>query len=403
MRRATLLILSYAPLLGLAGCPSAGSKPPGNAASQAAQPIVFQLQQQDDSLQDQRFRTLLDFEHEGDLVFAQVDGNKSIARVAHTGSGSLAMSGATATFRVSSVLFSTKLPGAWTLLGTYVQPQIDTPATAELLSGDRVIARSRNTIAAGRWSFAGVDLTAPEVAQALEGTTHLSLRMTFDAAGGIATTHIDDVLLIDNAKTLLDTLAAGPGGWKISRRGHTTTIDAPNRFKVDVQVAASSDKGWLLAEYSPMRVVLRSAGPVKTWVLYNDGRFIQDGKLTVKGASGEGVAESHADPATIAIDESAGKLDAFSDGDRDNDGYNESLGAYQVTARAPRLPIRIQPGRTPMASPVFEIRNLPPGEVTANVEGRLLETAARLPDGRVLLNVPLRVDRPMTITVRAAP
>ncbi len=397
-----LSFLLIASTLMLAGCPS--SQSPVAARAPGAQPIAFQLQQQDDSLQDQRVRTLLDFESESDLVFAVPAGTIGLDRAAHTGSSALRLQGSSVTFKVSSVLFGTKFPENWTLLGGYVRPQFDTPVTVELWSGQTVVARSRTTVQASRWTFVGVDLTASDnKSLAAAGSEPLRLQMTFESVGALAGTNIDDVLLIDNNKTLLDTLASGAGGWKISRRGYTTTIDAPGRFKIDALAAATNDKGWLLSELGAMRVILRSAGPVKYWVLYNDGRFIEDGRLSVKGASGAAVIESHARPADVEVDEATGKLDVHTEGDANNDGYNELRGSYQLVARAPRLQLKIKPAGVPAAAPVLEIRGLPPGDVSAMVEGRLIEPSFRLPDGRVLLTLPLHIDRPMAVTVRSTP
>jgi hypothetical protein len=105
----------------------------------------------------------------------------------------------------------------------------------------------------------------------------------------------------------------------------------------------------------------------------------------------------------IKPDEATAQLRAHTPGDADNDGYNELSGSYQLAARVPRVQFTIVPQRVPCVAPIFEITGLPAGEVSAMVEGRLIETVERLSDGRVLLRLPLNIDRTMNVTVRSIP
>lgn len=385
----------------LTGCPS--SQMIDNRLDRDKKPLLFQLQDQDDSLQDQRVRTLLDFEHESDLVFTESEGPVSVSSLAQTGKFSLQFSQPVITFRIHSVLFSTPFPGEWTLLGAYARPQMDTGVEVQLLDGENVLARTHKTIPAGRWSFAGIDLTRHLSVIQASPEKRFRLRMIFDSAGGLATTLIDNVLLINNTRTLLDTRSNETTGWLIRRVGYSTRIEAPGRFHIEALTPAASDSGWILSEYSATRVILQSAGPIRTWVLYSDGRMIQDGQIRIQGSLDPDVAEAHKTPAVIQPDETTVTLRMHTPGDSDNDGYNEMLGSYQLSAKGPRVQFTLRPGAVPCVAPYFEISDFPPGSVTAMVEGRLIESAERLPDGRVLLRLPLRVDRPMTITVRSQP
>ncbi len=399
MRLATAILLITCGLLS--GCQPRPPVP--RAAGATAKPLVFQLQQQDDSLQDQRIRTLLDFENESDLVFAQSDSKIAIDPLAHTGKSAMRVDGTSVIFRIYSILFDTDFPGNWTLLGAYVRPQVNTPVLAELLAGGQVVASTRNTIPADRWSFAGIDISRLNTAVISSARERLMFRLTFESAGALATTLIDNVVLIDNRKTLIDTMESDRLGWKISRCGYITTIDAPGRFKIDAVAAATHDKGWVLSEYSALRAVLRSAGAIKTWVLYRDGRCIEDGRMTVKGAKGDAAIAAHLKPALVAVDETTGKLNRHTEGDLDNDGYNERLGAYQIDATVARVQLKITHAGVDAASPVFEIAGMPDGKLSATVEGRLIQSASRLGDGKVLVVIPLLIDRPMSITVVSIP
>src|SRR5690349_13524809 len=105
-------------LLGLlvAGC--TGTQPP--PAAPGRQPIGLQLQQQDDSLSGQRFRTLLDFEQNDDVVF--VTAPADIAVGGHTGASCVRVAAPSSTIKIGSLLYGSKLPGGWTLIGAYVRP-----------------------------------------------------------------------------------------------------------------------------------------------------------------------------------------------------------------------------------------------------------------------------------------
>jgi hypothetical protein len=64
-----------------------------------------------------------------------------------------------------------------------------------------------------------------------------------------------------------------------------------------------------------------------------------------------------------------------------------------------RVQITLVP-RAPVVTPAIEIKQLPPGEVLVTVEGRLIERTIRLDDGTLLIDLPLRFERPATIDVR---
>lgn len=364
-------------------------------------PLLFQLQEQDQSLENQRIRTLLDFEHESDLVFTESESPISLSSLAQTGQFSLQFSDPVVTFRIYSVLFSTAFPGDWTLLGAYARPQTDTSVQTQLLDGETVLAQSRKTIPAGRWTFVGIDLTRRLAEIQSSKDKQFRFRVIFDASGGLATTLIDNVVLINNTQTLLDTRSNPIMGWVIRQQGYTTQIEAPGRFNIKALTPAAIDSGWVVSEYNSTRIILRSAKPVRTWVLYSDGRVIQDGQIRIHGSLETDVSAAHQTPAVIQPDETTVTLRVHTPGDSDNDGYNEVLGAYQLSAKGARIQFTLRPQSVPCVAPFFEISDLPSGVVTAMVEGRLIDSAERLSDGRVLLRLPLRIDRPMTITVRS--
>jgi hypothetical protein len=93
-------------------------------------------------------------------------------------------------------------------------------------------------------------------------------------------------------------------------------------------------------------------------------------------------------------------VDRNSAGDADNDGYNEARGAYQIRAAGPRLEIGFAPRTPTVMRPVFEVTGMPAGKAVVTIEGRLVEGPERLPDGTLLIDIPARVNRPTTVSVK---
>jgi hypothetical protein len=90
-----------------------------------------------------------------------------------------------------------------------------------------------------------------------------------------------------------------------------------------------------------------------------------------------------------------------SPGDADGDGFNESTGSLEVRALSDRVRLRVRPiedGVVP--SGLIEVSNLGAGEVRATLAGRLMREVVRLPDGRVLVGLDVRIDRESDVEIR---
>jgi len=85
--------------------------------------------------------------------------------------------------------------------------------------------------------------------------------------------------------------------------------------------------------------------------------------------------------------------------DKNNDGYNEARGSYQLIAKGSRFEVMLKPATRLLARPVLEIANLPAGSALATVEGQLVEKTTRLPSGNLLVEIPLILERPTTVNV----
>lgn len=372
-------------LLALSGCNTA--PPPARTS------LGSELKKQDDQLVGQRFRTLLDFESDADLVFTKAEGACHRTAQGHTGeAGFYAEQGVS--FKIDPLLYGTKLPAAWTLLGVYVRAPADEMAMAQLLIDHHVAAEFSRQIGGGGWAFVGIDLTAGALGNQLNSAGSVTLRMNAREA------EYDDVLLVDNTRTLICP-AEADAGWQIIQRGGSLKITSAGRFATSIPLAAAAADGWSIDELSPLRLRLHTD---RRWMtLRCDGRYAANDGSGLLQQSGSSMAVAWNQPtAELDIDEADGRLDRDTDGDANNDGYNEKLGAFQVRAAGPRLAFKLTPGSTPMQSPLIEISGLPGGDLKVLMEGKIVNTVCRLPGGHVLVLLPFTLDRLTEVTVRSS-
>jgi hypothetical protein len=149
-------------------------------------------------------------------------------------------------------------------------------------------------------------------------------------------------------------------------------------------------------------VRFRSSGPQKSVTIYSDGRAFWDGEYRPVSASAADpiFVQQHVSPARVEVPEEFGRLDRDTPGDADNDGYNESRGAYSIQAAGPRLELTLTPRTAALMRPVLEVHGLPPGKALVTVEGRLIESVLRLEDGTLLIGIPARINRTTRISVK---
>ena len=342
-----------------------------------------QLQKQDADLIGQQFRTLLDFEHPQDFVF--VSPTFAGQNAGHTGKTAL-LADKSATVNVSSLLYGAALPGAWTLVGGYVRGG-GGRVSAVLLADGREIARTTRAAPNGVDLFAAVDLTTDACRRTLPKAKTIELRL--ETAGQFA---LDDVMLVDNRRTLVDTAAEPKLGWTVRVDGLSLSLHSA-AFQTTVPLVSGDVGGWAIDEANAVRVRLRdSAGSI--WTILPDGRSVREGHMT--SLAGRRAAAA---PADVTVDESTGRLDRETAGDIDNDGYNERRGAYQLVAAGPRMKLRLSPHGPSADPPVLEIRGLPAEHTTVTVDGRLIDQTARLSDGTLLVLVPVTLAKTVELTV----
>ena len=394
-----IVVLSLAVLM--AGCP------PRHAAPVANEPIGLQLQRARPELKAQRFTVLLDFEAESDAVFAQqARGRATLDRArAHTGRQSLRSDGGGAmAIMLSSVIGPREFPAQWTLLGVQALASRPAVVTLTLQQGERTLAVNSAALQPNQWTPAMIDLAAMgEQNQLVGGEEPLMLTVSLDSAAA-GPLWIDDLMLIDNTQVLVaDSGEAVSAQWSIKRRGLQVIGEARGRFSFAMPTQSGDGKSWLLREANALRARFSSADEQRHVVIYADGRAFWDGRYEAIGRPAREFAElaaGHASPAELMVAGEVGRVVRRSEGDANNDGYNERRGAYQLLATGPRFEVQIRPQTTPLLWPVLEIAGLPEGKVLATVEGRLVERIVRLENGDVLMILPVRVERPTKVNVR---
>lgn len=215
--------------------------------------------------------------------------------------------------------------------------------------------------------------------------------------------YCDDIVLVDNHHTFVDTRAGGTDGWAIARCGLAYVVERPNHFGFAIYTAEAQQGGWSIIECNESRVCFASRGRPSSYTVYADGRSYCDGLLKPVDASlanASEIARAHQSPAELSVPENLGRINRNSAGDADNDGYNESVGAYQLIATGARFEVTLSPQSAAVPRPVLEIANLPPGQLLVTMEGQLIQNAHRLENGNVLIDLPARLTRPTLVNVR---
>jgi len=382
MRHGSLSILAFPLLVALACTPQRVPAPP--ATSISAQ--VLQ-----DSSPRQRTSLLLDFESSRDLAFVDTIPTKAQIDLknARSGSASLLLAGeGVATIKLSSLLRGRKFPGDWTLLCVDVGYAGAETIVVTLKSDGRTIAaetfhKGKNP---GVWEYDRVRLSLTRHPELLKGN------LTLEIAGGGGGFFVDRLALVDDTKTLVS--VEGSDGWTVTEAGRQIVLAAPNRFELKI-----ADR-WKVDEANKVRTAL--LGEDGIWSMYADGRAYRQGRyepILKLPDLHEALQAAHESPAEIEVSDDQGRVDRTTGGDVNNDGYNESLGAYQVRATAAAVAVKFIP-RAPVVMPVLQISGLPDGEVLVTLEGRLLERVIRLKDGTLLIDLRVRFDRPVVVDVR---
>jgi hypothetical protein len=388
--------------IALAGCAPERVEP-------VMEPIGLQLVKMEPSLKGERFSNLLAGEEDSDLVFLSTNAAlaRRDAKRSHTGRSSIQIPTGVGrvTIKLSSLLAGQNFPADWTLVGMYLYATRPTTASLSYWEGEQMLAAGSATLRGSKWTPLFVDVASINPASHAPATLaspNLVLVLDLDGPG---TVWLDDLMLVDNTKQLDSEKEAGQtfDSWSIQRKGYQIVGEAPGRFRFAFATPERSDQGWTVHEANAMRLWLTSNGTKKNEVIYSDGRAYVDGEYSAIGLPAKAdptLAEQHQSPAELTVAPELGRVVRQTEGDLNNDGYNELTGTYELLAVGPRFEVRIAPRTARLSRPVLQIRGLPPGKVLANLEGRMVERIVRLDDGTVLMELPARIERPTTLSLR---
>ncbi|MBC8107616.1 MAG: hypothetical protein H7Z14_13580 [Anaerolineae bacterium] len=419
----------------LGGCALFEASPPPIDLQQ--EPIAQQLVRKMPSLRTQRFSTLLDFELDTDAVFvAMQPPGRMVWDRSHTGRRSLFIPEGTerVAIKLSSVLSGRQFPGEWTLVGAFLYCDDPIDVTIGIDDGvggaDVSVSPRRVHLTRESWSIALADLSgsASSSVASIGDNTMLVITLPPNAPE----LWCDDVVLIDNSQTIVSTASpasatqaeeytvtthvgpatvsstaaavAPPGaGWLVQRRGLSYIGEAPGKFNFKLVTSDASRSGWRIEEANAIRARFTSDGQVKNLTVYSDGRAFKDGEWSPMSAAVRDYPDylaAHQSPAEISVTDTLGRVNRDTPGDANNDGYNEQRGAHQIIATEARLELKIIPHTSSVTNPVLEVSGLPEGNVLITVEGRLVDRSERLPDGTLLVELPVRIDRPTIVNLR---
>lgn len=369
-----------------------------DAAARLERMPTLQVARVDPSLKGQRYSVLLNFEIDADDAFVTSDNPGAVAVDANramTGERSLRIEPGRQRIglKLASLLSGRAFPADWTLIGASFYADAPAELAGTLRFADGSTLRRVQPLEAGQWSAAWFDLStlAP-------GAAPDSIEYELNSPGRL---WMDDLLMTDNTAWLVGESAESEP-WSVHRRGYTLVVQSPRKFRVTLDTQQGKPTGWAVEEAGPGRAVFSSRAGDRTLAIYPDGRSYWGGAFRpLSPQAREEPPQQHASPAAIAVPETMGRVNRRSPGDENNDGYNETLGAYQITATGPRVDVTISPRSAPLYRPMLEIAGLPPdGRVLVTVEGRLVETFHRTPGGHLLVSLPFRIDRTTTVNVR---
>ena len=403
--RTVLKSATAALLSAFSGCVEYSAGPNPAPPPLLTEPIGIQLTRTEPRFAGVPFRVLLDFERPSDLAFVvpQSAGLQCSTDQAHTGRSSLQIGpGGGFGVKLGSLLSGGAFPGKWTIAGAYFRGPANgssakvTIAYRSAASAAPIMQRTVEVSGAGRWTSVFLDLTS------LAGPAADVGLLTFQVESSQAV-YCDDVLLANNNRTLDAPAPDAPPGsaWSIRENGLTITVERPGHFRVALKTPEAAPDGWAIEEASDLRARFVSPGG-KTWTIYSDGRQYQDGVFSTLVALGDAAplyVRQHATPADLSVPEEFGRIDRDTPGDKNNDGYNERRGSYQLAAKGPRFEVTLKPNTRLLTYPILEISGLPKGSVLVTIEGQLIEKTTRLANGNLLVRVPVTLERATTINI----
>lgn len=310
--------------------------------------------------------------------------------------GNRVLVSSSAQIKLSSLIRGREFPGAWDLLGVRVRADRSAPIRLSIVPGGASPMFASESVCDADWSFYWVELQ--KLPTSMPSDEEMQLRI--DALDG-KPLQIDEVILAQSRTVVSQSTVPQTGEtWRVGRSALQWQVTAAGQELLTLPAAPFVEQGYRVLESNPVRTVFIS--PTDTISIDRTGRLIENNapRLDPKVLKFAKTTAENLSPAEIEIPPEQGRVERNLPGDRDNDGYDESRGCYTVRASAPRLNIRLSPQKMPVSWPIVEIIGLPAGTVSVWLEGQLVPWVTRLSDGKTIIELPLRLERPVEAQVR---
>ena len=300
---------------------------------------------------------------------------------------------------------------AWDVFGLRVWSEAATTCDITVIGPPTSPAYPRRfSLAAHAWTTLWMD--APKLSGVRPASTSTSTQLSDGTADRFLVVFsqsvptgrllIDDVMLARSEATVSDSRVPKTNEhWHVARRG-LQWIAAVNDVAIFTLPAAPFvPGGYLVMESDPTRALFTNDSGT-TVCIDRTGRLIEDGraKLNARVLKFAKAIAENASPALIEIIDGQGRIERSLPGDRDNDGYDERRGCYTVRAVAGRVNLRLTKQGATVKWPALEIYDLPPGAVNVWLDGDIVPWAVRAEDGRVIVELPIELERPVEVQIR---
>ena len=356
------------------------------------------------------FRILLDFESESDLAFiGGCAGAATNGEVAHTGLKCLKIPADCRSFtiRTASMFSSRPFPGEWTFFGGYFIAYQPTQVEITYELQGKILASTAVAIPARRLTPVKLDLSSiPGFGSKNEvkGTTGNEVGVIKVSVSGQV--YCDDIFVANNRQNVISQGEKTGDYWSVYREGYSLVIGRPGLFEdVRLPMSEESKDGWVIESADDFRLILTDQKAKQRWVIYPDGRgFLNSTFKPIRKFTAEESAsftEQQQSTGEIVIAEDQGRVERNSTGDVNHDGYNESDGTYQIKANGARLEFKLTPQNHKIIRPIFEVAGMPKGRLVINVEGKVVDKFSWTKNGNALFELPIIVDRPITVELKS--
>lgn len=372
------------------GCTYIDERGSGNGAPASPQKVARYMPPADQYVKSK----LIDFDSPYDTTFVVAGGVKLIDDPEKP--GNRVMLANAAQVKLGALVRGREFPGVWDLLGVRMRADSGTTTRLSISTNDAAPLNSADANVSPGWAMHWIELKKLPTSMPADQELLFTIR-SLDGKP----LQIDDVVLAQSKTTVSQSIVPESGeSWRVGRSALRWQVLANDQELLALPAAPFVDGGYRVIESNPVRTVF--ASPAETIAIDRTGRLIANSspRLDAKLMTFAKAFAENESPATIEVDADSGRVERNLPGDRDNDGYDESRGCYTVRAAGGRVDIRLSPGKAKVSWPVIEVLGLPQGQVSVWLEGQLVPWVTRLSDGKAIIELPVKLERPVEAQIR---